>query len=116
MMIGSSFSSETRTAHLPEARSELIMMSFERMSSFFWSSPWTLAVPATPILHRPKAAVKHVVQLAARLGWCLLELEGVTYRLSKLALRTLVAINLQVVWMAVKRRVKSPVAIGCRCC
>jgi hypothetical protein len=34
----------------------------------------------------------HVVQLAARLGWCLLELEGVTYRLSKLALRTLVAI------------------------
>lgn len=26
------------------------MMSLERMSSFFWSSPWTLAVPAAPIL------------------------------------------------------------------
>lgn len=28
------------------------MMSFERMSSFFWSSPCTFAVPAAPMLAR----------------------------------------------------------------
>lgn len=50
MKTGWSFSSEMRSAVLPEARRELIIISFERMSSFFCSSPWMLAVPAAPIL------------------------------------------------------------------
>lgn len=66
--IGSSFSSEIKTLVFPQARKELIIISFERMSNFFWSSPCTLAVPAAPI------------------------------KLSKLALRTFVAMNLQVVY------------------
>jgi hypothetical protein len=50
MMMASSSSSETRTAVLPEALRALTMMSLERTSSFFCSSPWTLVSPARPTL------------------------------------------------------------------
>lgn len=46
--MGSSISSETMTETLPEAERALTMMSLERTSSFFWSSPWTLEAPARP--------------------------------------------------------------------
>ena len=51
MITASSFSSETSTAVFPDARSELIMMSFESTSSFFCSSPCTFVSPAAPMLH-----------------------------------------------------------------
>lgn len=47
-MIASSISSLTITLHLPLALSALTMMSFDKTSSFFWSSPWTLEAPANP--------------------------------------------------------------------
>lgn len=66
--------SEIRTAVLPHFFSASTMMSLEMMSSFFWSSPWTLAVPAAPMLAR-----QHVKREP-------------THRLSKVARRTLNAI------------------------
>src|SRR5258707_327920 len=50
MIIASSSFSEMSTAVLRDARRELTMISFERTSSFFCSSPCTFVSPARPIL------------------------------------------------------------------
>jgi len=47
-MIGSSFSSDTSTAHEPDLTSALMKMSLESTSSFFWSSPVEFTSPARP--------------------------------------------------------------------
>jgi hypothetical protein len=100
----------------------LIMISFESTSNFFCSSPWTFVIPAAPMLH---IYIKHIYQFRAPL---LLshhddsnqgrreERGEKTDRLRRRALRTLVAMNLQVVWMAVRRMVRSPLAWGVRAC
>ena len=99
MKTGWSFSSEMRSAVLPEARRELIIISFERMSSFFCSSPWMLAVPAAPILEG-RSEISGCGPQSGATG---------VHRLRSPARRTLVAMNLHVVWIAVRRIVRSPV-------
>jgi hypothetical protein len=47
-MMGSSFSSETRTQQTCEWKRALTIMSFESTSNFFWSSPVAFSVPACP--------------------------------------------------------------------
>merc|ERR1719390_73718 len=47
-MIGSSFSSETNTQHEPLFSRAFTKMSFDRTSSFFWSSPLEFWSPAMP--------------------------------------------------------------------
>jgi hypothetical protein len=51
-MIPSSFSSDTRTAHTFELNNALTNISFERTSSFFWSS-----------IQKKKAKLKYLIQL-----------------------------------------------------
>jgi len=47
-MMGSSSSSETRTAHEPDLMSALTKMSLDSTSSFFWSSPLEFCSPCMP--------------------------------------------------------------------
>ena len=47
-MIGSSFSSLTKTQHEPLFSRAFTKMSFDRTSSFFWSSPLEFWSPAMP--------------------------------------------------------------------
>jgi len=48
--MASSFSSETRMAVVPEDLRALMKISLAITSSFFWSSPCTLELPARPVL------------------------------------------------------------------
>merc|ERR1719247_393608 len=66
-MIGSSFSSLTRTEQAPELTRAEMKMSFESTSSFFWSSPLEFWSPAMPKrLAMPALAQAREVALHAR--------------------------------------------------
>ena len=66
-MIGSSFSSDTRTQHEPDLISALTKMSFDSTSSFFWSSPLEFCSPYMPKrLAMPALAHAREVALQAR--------------------------------------------------
>ena len=64
-MIGSSFSSLTRTEQAPEFMRAETKMSLDRTSSFFWSSPlefWSPAIPnrlAMPALAHARDVALH---------------------------------------------------------
>ena len=58
-ILASSSSSDTRIAQTWELYRAFIMISFERMSSFFWSSPVALVAPTCP--YRPIPVVEVVV-------------------------------------------------------
>ena len=47
-MMGSSFSSETRTQHEPDLTKALMKMSLDSTSNFFWSSPLEFCSPYMP--------------------------------------------------------------------
>ena len=66
-MMGSSFSSLTSTEHAPELTRADTKISFERTSSFFWSSPLEFWSPAMPKrLAMPALAHAREVALHAR--------------------------------------------------